>query len=131
MAYINGITNFCLVSSNGTNLTQVQSTPQACMLCYCAMGNPSGNVRFLKIFDSATAPTVGVTTPIANFIIPGNLSGAGSNIPIPTTHPFAALQIVNGLWIAITAAIPLLDTTAINANDVTVNIGYINIQVPT
>jgi hypothetical protein len=129
MVAINGIVPWTMVSSTGTNLTQV--TGQSCMLCVGSFGNVNGNPRFVKLFDTVAAPTLGVTVPVFNAIIPGNVSGSGSNIPIPQSRPFAALQFLNGLWIAVTANIALLDNTGISSGDVCINLGYITIAVPT
>jgi hypothetical protein len=124
-ATINGLVPHTLVSAAGVNLTSVAS--YSSMIFMGSFGNQNASPRWIKFFDTASAVSVGVTTPILNFIIPGNTAGAGSNIPISTRAPWTGLQFQNGIQYAITGAIALLDNTPIASGDVCINIGYINL----
>jgi hypothetical protein len=72
---------------------------------------------FLKVYDKATAPTVGTDVPVYTFLIPGNTRGSGTNIPLPE----GGIEFKKGLGIAITGNIADSDTTAVLANEQVIN----------
>ncbi len=75
---------------------------------------------FLKVYDKATAPTVGSDTPKFTFVVPGNTRGSGTNIPIPL--PGIAFSLGIGIGISTLAADN--DTTAVTAGEVIINYAY-------
>lgn len=113
-----GATPFTLVTSNTTNQNTVKSSAgQIYGIQAVNIGAPIG---YLKIFDKATAPTLGTDSPVFNLPIPGNTSGAGAVVPFPVGTRFA-----NGIQIAVTAGIALLDTAAqASANLIALNLQY-------
>lgn len=81
--------------------------------------NSSNNVEYLKIFNKATAPTLGTDTPILNLALPPASAFA---------FDFEGFILNAGLAYAVTGAAALLDATAIAAGDITgLNILFGNI----
>jgi len=112
-----GAIPYHLISAAGTNATSVKAS--AGILYGLAAGNINASPRYLKLYDSATAPSVGTSVPVQTYIIPGNTAGAGSNYTFTYGKAF-----VNGIAFAITGGIADSDTTAINANEVVVDLDY-------
>lgn len=79
--------------------------------------NQAATVRYGKLYNKATAPTVGTDTPVHTYPIP---PGSGVVIPIPQ----GGIGIVLGLGIGATTGFAIADTGAPAANDVIVNIDY-------
>ena len=98
-------TNATLVRTGSANVIQITAS------------NINAAIRYLKIYDKATAPTVGTDTPILTIPIPAtgivNLVGSESGINVSL-----------GLGLAITAAAADSDTTAVAANEIKVLINY-------
>lgn len=82
---------------------------------YC----PQVAIRYLKLYDKATAPT-SADTPIFTHMIPGNTNGAGTNPSLPSF----GVALLNGLGIRITTGPTDGDTGTVAANDVVVDITY-------
>lgn len=112
-----GATPFKLISAATTNATSVKGS--AGTLYGIQVISVIATVRFLKLYDKASAPTVGTDTPIKVIPIPANTAGAGVVISAPVGINFA-----NGIAFAITANIGDSDNTAIAANDCVVNLDY-------
>jgi hypothetical protein len=78
--------------------------------------------RYVRLFDSLAAPTMGTTLASIVLGLPANSSagsGAGACMSFSDTWAF---QFVNGIWVAVTAALPDNDNTAGSAGDVLVNL---------
>ena len=76
-------------------------------------------VSYLKIYDKATAPTVGTDVPVLTIPVPTHTQGAGIVIPIPNGVTFS-----NGIAIAVTGGVADSDTTAVGADEVVINLTY-------
>lgn len=87
--------------SNATT-TSTSVITSGCRLEKIIVVNTTGVIYYLKIFDKASAPTLGTDTPVLNIPLPGNALGAGLPIPVD-------LDLHKGLAFAITGAIALLD----------------------
>ena len=85
-----------------------------------AVHNVSAAVKYFKLYNKATAPTVGTDTPILTIAIP-----AGQTIYIGDCIGIYALPFSLGLGYGITGAAADADTTALTAGDVIVNLTYI------
>ena len=110
-----------LISAAGVNAQCLN--PVASLVGFIVVSNTSTNPRFVKFYDEATAPNVGVDVPLLTFIASGDVTGtSGTSTSVPIAG--AGLQFLNGIAIAITGGAADSDTTAINANDVTVNLGW-------
>lgn len=114
-----GYTPGKLISAATTNATSVKAS--AGTLGKLSVGNNSATIYYLKLYDKASAPTVGTDTPVATYIIPANSNGAGSNIPLPPVGE----KYSNGIAFAITGGIADSDTTVCAANAVVVSYAYI------
>ena len=113
-------TPFHIISAATTNATVVKASAGTIRTLY--VFNQNAAIRYLKIFNKATAPIPGTDTPILNIPIPANGAGAnfGGGAVIPVNIANAA-----GIGIAITAGQADLDATAVAAGDVMVNMSYI------
>lgn len=105
-----------LNSAATTNATSVKNA--AGNLYSIAASNVNAAARFLKIYNKASAPTVGTDVPV--LVIPIAAS-AVVNINFGTY----GLRLGTGIALAITGAAADNDTTAIGAADVKVCTSYI------
>jgi len=112
-----GYTPGKLVSAASTNATSIKSS--AGTLGYLTASNINASPRYLKIYNKASAPTVGTDTPVHTFLIPGNTAGAGTNIPLPPQ----GIALGTGIAIAITTGAADSDTGAVAASEIIVNYG--------
>ena len=78
--------------------------------------NNSSGIRYVKLYNKATAPTVGTDTPI--WTVPLEPL-KGSNIPIPTN-----LSFTSGIGIGASRNAASTDATVPLTNDIIVNIAY-------
>jgi hypothetical protein len=101
-----------LATNNATNLKTIAGVIGGIIAI-----NLTSAVKYLKIYDKATAPTVGTDVPVMTIPIPASTDGAGFvwNVPI---------ELGNGVSYAITGAAADNDNTAVAAGDVIVNIAY-------
>lgn len=103
------------------NTTGVLISTGAHQVYHLACFNKSSTVYYLKLYNKATAPTVGTDTPVWVMGISGPPAGGGGFvIPIPTGLALFPL----GLGYGVTAGILDSDTTAPTAGDCRVNIGW-------
>ena len=114
---VNGTTPYKLIAIASTNANVVKATGGN-LYSIVAIGLTS-TVRYLKIYNKATAPTVGTDIPIMTIPIPANTQGAGIAIPFSMGVNFSL-----GIGIAITSGLADADTGAVLANDVVINLTY-------
>lgn len=103
-----------LVSAASTNATSVLAAP--CEITKLTVSNINAAARYLKVYDKASAPTVGTDVPVATYIIPGNATGAGSNVPLTIPDSFQL-----GFAFALTTGAADSDTGAVAASEIIVN----------
>lgn len=113
-----GATPYKLNSAASTNATSVKAS--AGTLYSISATNTNASARYLKIYDKASAPTVGTDVPKLVYLLPGNASGSGSNPYVPPV----GVVFSNGIAFAITGGAADNDSTAVSANDVIVNLSY-------
>jgi hypothetical protein len=114
-------TTWHLVAAATTNATSVKAA--AAVLYSCQMSGIGAGPAYLKIFNKASAPTVGTDTPVITLIIPAAATaanGAGSNVQ------FAAggVALGTGFAAAVTGGLPDADATAVAAATYVVNCQY-------
>jgi hypothetical protein len=80
--------------------------------------NVNAAPRYLKLYNKASAPSVGSDTPVHTFIIPGNTDGAGTNIPVPA----CGLEFTTGIALALTTEATDAGSTGVAANEIVVNL---------
>lgn len=107
-----------VVLANTTNATSVKGS--AGTLFNVSVYNNSATIAYLKLYNSASAPTCGSGTPVARYLIPGASSGgAGSNVDIAVGSEFAT-----GIGYCVTTGIADADTGAVAASAYIVNLTY-------
>lgn len=107
-----------LISAATTNATSIKAS--GTNLYFLSASNINASPRYIKLFNKASSPTVGTDIPVLTFLIPGNTSGAGTNIAIGA----AGLRFTTGLALAITTGVADLDVGAVAANEIVINYGY-------
>lgn len=113
----NGLTPSVTISAASTNATSVKASAGQLYSIFCS--NTNAAVRFLKLYNKASAPTVGTDTPVLVFAIPGNTAGAGFSWSSDMGVAFGT-----GLAFALTTGVAHSDTAAVAANEIVVNLGY-------
>lgn len=109
-------TDFNLNSAATTNATSVKAT--AGNLYVLNISNLSAAPKFVKLYNKASAPTVGTDVPLDVFEVAANSS---RSLPFGTS----GIRFTTGIAYAITGAQPDSDTTAVAAGDVKVHGAYI------
>ena len=108
-----------LISSASTNATLVKGGAAA--VGTLVLANNSASLKWFRVFNLVSAPTVGVSTPILNFPIQAN-----STLNLSTS--FVGIRFSAGISYAITggnSTAAVTDSTAVAAGDVTVNLTFI------
>ncbi len=114
MSAISGVSPSKLISASGTNSTL--QVPKPCCLKGIQVFNINAAVRYLKLYDVATAPTIGTTIPVKVITIAGATTGAGAVIPLGDGVDFQ-----NGLGVGLTTGVADNDTGSVAAGDIVVN----------
>ena len=112
-----GLTPYKLISAATTNATSVKAS--AGQLYGIQVFSINAAARYLKLYDKASAPTVGTDTPVKVILIPGNTAGAGA-----VHHIEKGVAFANGIAFALTTGIQDSDTAAVAANEIVVNLDY-------
>ena len=116
-AATNGMTLGTLVAPLTVAATVVKAS--AGKLYSMSVGNAQTTAVYLKIYN-ATAVTLGTTSPIQNFLVPGGTTGGAFNLSINDV----GLYFSTGICFAVTGGQPLLDSTALTTAAV-VNYSFI------
>lgn len=106
---------FKRVSTASTNAVSVVTGARILTGYY--LSNTNSSPRYIKLYDKASAPTVGTDTPVRTFMIPPN---SAANIAL--RHP---LQFLLGIALAMTTGAADSDTGAVAANELIANLDYI------
>lgn len=114
-----GATPYKLVSAASTNATSVKAS--AGQVYMITASNVNAAARYLKLYNKASAPTVGTDVPVFTFIIPGNTAGAGTNIPVPTV----GLAFSTGIAFALTTEATDAGSTGVALSEIVVNLAYL------
>lgn len=110
----NGITNYKLVSAATTNATSVKAS--AGRVYRILAFNINAANRYLKLYNKASAPSVGTDTPIATFILQPNV--------MTEIELSLGIYCSLGIAFALTTGITDADTGAVALNELVVNLGY-------
>jgi hypothetical protein len=81
--------------------------------------NTNAAVRYVKLYNSASAPTAGSGTPVMVLAIPGNTAGAGSNF-----HSDKGIAFSSGIGFTIVTGAGDSSSTSVTADEVIVNLFY-------
>lgn len=115
-----GYTPGKLISAASTNATLIKASPGT--LGFLCASNINSSPRYLKVYNSAVAPTVGTTVPVFTFLIPGNTAGAGTNVAIASAK---GINFSAGISISLNTGVADTDAGAVAANEIVVNYGFI------
>lgn len=103
-----------LLSAATTNATNAKASAGIVGGWYAYNANAS--VRYLKLYNKATSPTVGSDTPVMTIPIP---AGAAANVEFGNGINFAT-----GIGYATTTGVADADTGAVAANEIIINLFY-------
>lgn len=106
-----------LISAATTNATSVKGS--AGQVFGWFVSNTNAAPRYLKLYNKATAPTVGTDTPLMTILIPGNANGAGAVVEFTNGIVFST-----GIALALTTGVSDADTTSVGASEIVVNLLY-------
>jgi len=112
-----GTTPYKLISTASTNANSVKGSAGN-LYSIVAIGQTS-TIRYLKLYNKATAPSVGTDVPVMTIPVPANLQGAGVSIPFSMGVNFSL-----GISLAITSGSADNDTGVVGAGDVILNLTY-------
>jgi hypothetical protein len=114
----NGLSIARVISAASTNATSVKASAGQVYAIYAH--NTNAAARHLKLYDKASAPTVGTDTPVLTLPIPGNLQGAGFVLDTGGM----GVAFASGIALAITTGVADGDAGAVAANEIVVNLLY-------
>lgn len=112
-----GVTMSKAVSAATTNATSLKAS--AGKVYGLQLFNLNAAPRYFKLYNKASAPTVGTDVPVKTILIPGNTAGAGAVMDFPMGLGFST-----GIAWALTTGITDGDSGAVAANEIVVNIDY-------
>lgn len=107
-------TPYKIVSAATTNATSVKGSPA--QLYSVVATNTNAAVRYLKLYDKASAPTVGTDTPKQVYALP-----PARGVAIAFSVP---LEFSLGIAFALTTGSADSDTAAVALGEIIVNLGY-------
>lgn len=107
-----------LISAASTNATSVKASAGTVYAIHAV--NLNAAVRYLKLYNKASSPTVGTDTPVATFPIPASATGAGFVINLDPGADFAT-----GIALALTTGSADADTGAVAASEIFVHLVYV------
>jgi hypothetical protein len=113
-----GATPGRLISAASTNATSIKAS--AGTLYSLSITNVNAAICYVKLYNKASAPTVGTDTPVLVYGVPGNAAGAGHAVPVPT----CGIAFSTGIALAITTGAADSDTGAVAANEVAIGYSY-------
>jgi hypothetical protein len=106
-----------LTSAATTNATSVKTSQG--LISGGSLRNRAAAERYFKLYNKASAPTVGTDTPVLTIGLP-----AGALLGLADFAGAYGLRLATGIAYAITGAYADNDTTAVAAGDVDVNLIY-------
>jgi hypothetical protein len=104
-------TGFRLISAASTNATSLKASAGTLYMIHAV--NLNAAVRYLKLYNKASSPTVGTDTPVATLPIPASTTGAGFALDFGPGFDFAT-----GIAYALTTGAGDADTGAVAANEI-------------
>jgi hypothetical protein len=111
-----GCSAFSLVSAASANATNVKSSPGKLLGGMVYNANAAG--CYLKVYNSASAPTAGAGTPILRFGVPGSTAINGTPLGIPP----GGVNFSNGIGFTLVTGAADGSSTGVAANEVLVDL---------
>lgn len=109
-----GTSDYHLISANTTNAQSIKAS--AGQVYGYDFGNNGAADAYVKLYNKASAPTVGTDTPYRTIYVP-----KGARV---SYHSVVGMALGTGIAIAITGAMADSDTTAVAANQVSIAVEY-------
>ena len=106
------------ISANSTNATNLKASIGQVYAIYAH--NTNAAVRYLKLYNKASSPTVGSDTPVITFPIPGSTSGNGAILDTGGM----GIEFTTGISYALTTGVADADTGAVAADEIVLTILY-------
>lgn len=103
-----------LIAAATTNATSVKAS--AGVINTLTVSNSSAAAKYFKLYNRASAPTVGTDTPVMTLLIP-----AGQTVSVDCGF---GLRCSTGIAYALTGGIEVADATAVALNDLSVSMFY-------
>jgi hypothetical protein len=113
-----GATPYHYLAAAGANQDSQNVKASAGTLYTVACFNVNAAVRYLKLYDKATAPT-SADTPVQTYAVPAATTGAGFVLSLPVGMSFA-----NGIGFRMTTGQSDGDSGAVTAGDLALSITY-------
>lgn len=110
-----GLTIGRVISAASTNATSTKGS--AGQVCGLQASNTNAAARYLKLYNKASAPTVGSDTPVMTLLIPPNSSGIVMNNDL-------CIAFATGIAFALTTGVTDADTGAVAANEIVTHLFY-------
>ena len=104
-----------LISAATTNATSVKAS--AGTINTLQVSNINAAARYLKLYNKASAPTVGTDTPVMTVLVPAN-----ANVFVDCGA--CGIRFSTGIAYALTAGITIADVTAVAISEHSVGIFY-------
>jgi hypothetical protein len=101
--------------STGTDSTNVKAS--AGQLFWAFITNANASARFIKFYNSASAPTLGSGTPVLTFLIPPGSSGLQLTAE-------QGLAFGTGIGYTLSTGVADANAVAVAADEIVVNLGY-------
>lgn len=111
-----GWTLHSIIAASSTNATSVKASAGQ-LGGFLYVFNFAATLRYLKFYDTASAPTAGSGTPVWIVPIPPSYAGVALSIP-------AGLAFSTGIGYTIVTGLANSDATAVTASDVVVSFGW-------
>ena len=112
-----GLTISKTISAGSTNATSVKASAGQVYAIYVI--NTNAAVRYLKLYNKASSPTVGTDTPVMTLPISGSTTGGGFVFSSDVGIAFAT-----GIAFALTTGVLDSDTGAVASSEIVVNLLY-------
>lgn len=110
-----GTAPYRLIAAGTTNGANIKASPG--VLYGWIIQNVAASVRYVKLYDRATAPTVGTHTPFLTIPL------AATSVSVVTLDNYP-ITFSSGLGIGTTNLVADSDTTAVTAGDLIINLLY-------
>lgn len=104
-----------LISAASTNATSVKASVG--VVNSITLSNNGATVAYVKLYDKASAPSVGTDTPVLTVLVPINGT-------VSVNSGYAGLRFPTGIAYAITGGMAVADVTAVALSQVSVSINY-------
>lgn len=103
----------------GTSGDATNVKASAGQLGWLHVSNVNAEERYLKFYNSASAPTAGSGTPVLTFLIPGATTGNGFTINFG-----AGIEFSSGIGFTLVTGVADSNSTSVTADETVVNLGY-------